>query len=194
MPTPTARQDRRLFSRQDAPPGANPPRVPLARSRPGEPVHRPPQVRDNTRGIAAGKGFEPLRVPRGPYRSSSAAPSATRATPPDMHGLPREGASPGPETWSQRALRRVQGGIRTHTAGGLNAVPPTVGLPGQKSGRRDLNPRPQPWQGCALPAAPRPHSLGILPCLDPPQAPGRKSGQVASSGGSCLGHAAPVPA
>src|SRR6476661_6239472 len=26
------------------------------------------------------------------------------------------------------------------------------------SGRRDSNPRPQPWQGCALPAAPRPHA------------------------------------
>src|SRR5580658_4222677 len=25
------------------------------------------------------------------------------------------------------------------------------------SGRRDSNPRPQPWQGCALPAEPRPH-------------------------------------
>src|SRR5215469_11111025 len=24
------------------------------------------------------------------------------------------------------------------------------------SGRRDSNPRPQPWQGCALPAEPRP--------------------------------------
>ena len=26
-----------------------------------------------------------------------------------------------------------------------------------KSGRRDSNPRPQPWQGCALPAELLPH-------------------------------------
>ena len=32
------------------------------------------------------------------------------------------------------------------------------------SGRRDSNPRPQPWQGCALPAEPRPRARGRLPC------------------------------
>src|SRR6266487_3732250 len=31
------------------------------------------------------------------------------------------------------------------------------------SGRRDSNPRPQPWQGCALPAEPRPRETTTLP-------------------------------
>src|SRR5687768_3449234 len=31
------------------------------------------------------------------------------------------------------------------------------------SGRRDSNPRPQPWQGCALPAEPRPRRAATLP-------------------------------
>ena len=31
------------------------------------------------------------------------------------------------------------------------------------SGRRDSNPRPQPWQGCALPAEPRPRRVATLP-------------------------------
>jgi hypothetical protein len=46
------------------------------------------------------------------------------------------------------------------------------------SGRRDSNPRPQPWQGCALPTEPLPHSFGkspntrIIPSSPPP--PGRE--------------------
>ena len=39
-----------------------------------------------------------------------------------------------------------------------------------ESGRRDSNPRPQPWQGCALPAEPRPRDPRVY--KDPLQ-PGR---------------------
>ncbi len=46
--------------------------------------------------------------------------------------------------------------------------PALTGLPSRRrflgSGRRDSNPRPQPWQGCALPAEPRPrcpHRLAL---------------------------------
>ena len=38
------------------------------------------------------------------------------------------------------------------------------------SGRRDSNPRPQPWQGCALPAALRPHGVNPMSCPDRPEA------------------------
>src|SRR5438045_6633538 len=40
-----------------------------------------------------------------------------------------------------------------------------------ESGRRDSNPRPQPWQGCALPTEPRPRGSEIVaprPLLQPP--------------------------
>jgi hypothetical protein len=35
------------------------------------------------------------------------------------------------------------------------------------SGRRGSNPRPQPWQGCALPTEPRPRGSRNLPVTDP---------------------------
>ena len=37
--------------------------------------------------------------------------------------------------------------------------PPAQGLFEKLSGKRDSNPRPQPWQGCALPTELFPHSL-----------------------------------
>ena len=38
------------------------------------------------------------------------------------------------------------------------------------SGRRDSNPRPQPWQGCALPAEPRPREPDTIPAKAPKSA------------------------
>ena len=44
-----------------------------------------------------------------------------------------------------------------------SATPPLGLIPLRTpSGRRDSNPRPQPWQGCVLPTAPRPHATSEI--------------------------------
>jgi hypothetical protein len=48
------------------------------------------------------------------------------------------------------------------------------------SGRRDSNPRPQPWQGCALPAEPRPRGLCTVAATARP-APARTRWRTSSS-------------
>ena len=55
------------------------------------------------------------------------------------------------------ALQAVASPLGHSTECGSNGGLPPDAVPVPPSGRRDSNPRPQPWQGCALPAALRPH-------------------------------------
>jgi hypothetical protein len=70
-------------------------------------------------------------------------------------------AGPCLATWRRRPLLPASRGL-FHDEGWFRCsyalAGPSPRLKDLWSGRRDSNPRPQPWQGCALPAEPRPHA------------------------------------
>jgi hypothetical protein len=72
-------------------------------------------------------------------------------------------------TWRRRPLA-PEGAVSTTKAGpGIAPSGPSPRREELWSGRRDSNPRPQPWQGCALPTEPRPHARsasGRIPTAD----------------------------
>ena len=81
------------------------------------------------------------------------------------------------------ALARHRQGSRDVWGGGKQKGPRWAAL-GLWSGRRGSNPRPQPWQGCALPTEPLPQKVeattGIEPVIKALQASALPLGHVAS--------------
>src|SRR3954451_11758557 len=68
--------------------------------------------------------------------------------------------------WSCESFGRGRGGNRTRVQGFAGpCLSHSATRPGGawicSSGRRDSNPRPQPWQGCALPTEPRPRAPSV---------------------------------
>ncbi len=143
----------------------------------------------NTLAATTGASTKELMVRMG---TPTHGPPSSTSTP------PRNGTVPSPRhcrSWprppkSGRCGQFRTAAMRSRTTAKSDAIararamdatwkPPDAALRPQKgpltwSGRRDSNPRPQPWQGCALPAEPRPRE-GLTLAVGRPRPPGSRT-------------------
>ena len=79
-----------------------------------------------------------------------------------LDGVPRLRQVPAPHLGPSRSHLRARTRPLSGHAGRGQAPRREPVSAGHESGRRDSNPRPQPWQGCALPAEPRPREPATI--------------------------------